>query len=162
MSATDGSADGAADRAACPLCAADGGTVLWRDGRLRVVAVDDADHPGFLRVIWDAHVREMTELDAAARVHLMEVVFAVEAAVRRVLAPDKINLASFGNVVPHVHWHVIARYADDAHFPNPVWGARRRDPDPARLAAQRARLPELHRAVARMPQANQAPVHPAD
>ena len=162
MSAAEGSADGAADSAACPLCAADGGTVLWRDGRLRVVAVDDADHPGFLRVIWDAHVREMTELDAAARVHLMEVVFAVEAAVRRVLAPDKINLASFGNVVPHVHWHVIARYADDAHFPNPVWGARRRDPDPARLAAQRARLPALHRAIAQMPQANQAPAHPAD
>ncbi len=145
---------GAAATAACPLCATDGGTVLWRDGRLRVVAVDDADYPGFLRVIWDTHVREMSELDAAARVHLMEVVFAVESAVRRVLAPDKINLASLGNVVPHLHWHVIARYADDAHFPDPVWGVRRRDPDPARLAAQRAKRPELHRVVAEMLQAS--------
>ncbi len=144
----------AASVASCPLCATDGGTVLRRNGRLRVVAVDDADYPGFLRVIWDAHVREMSELDAAARVHLMEVVFAVESAVRRVLAPDKINLASFGNVVPHVHWHVIARFADDAHFPDPVWGVRRRDPDPARLAAQRAQLPELHRVVVEMLQSN--------
>ena len=155
-------AEGSADRAACPLCAADGGTVLWRDDRLRVVAVDDPDYPGFLRVIWNAHVREMSELDAGARVHIMEAVFAVESAVRRVLAPDKINLASLGNVVPHLHWHVIARYADDAHFPDPVWGTRRRDPEPARLAAQRARRPELHRVIAQMPRSNQAPVRSAN
>ena len=46
---------------------------------------------------------------------------------RTVLAPDKINLASLGNVVPHLHWHVIPRFADDAHFPAPVWAARARD-----------------------------------
>jgi diadenosine tetraphosphate (Ap4A) HIT family hydrolase len=40
------------------------------------------------------------------------------------MAPDKINLASLGNVVPHLHWHVIPRFADDPHFPNPVWGVR--------------------------------------
>ncbi len=146
---------------ACPLCATDGGTVLWREGRLRVVAIDDADYPGFLRVIWDAHVREMSELDTAARIRLMEVVFGVESAVRRVLTPDKINLASLGNVVPHLHWHIIARYADDAHFPDPVWGVRRRDPDPARLATQRAKRPELIRAVVEMLQPSRCSPEPA-
>jgi diadenosine tetraphosphate (Ap4A) HIT family hydrolase len=29
--------------------------------------------------------------------------------------------------VPHLHWHVIPRFADDAHFPDPVWASRRRD-----------------------------------
>ena len=52
---------------------------------------------------------------------------AAEAALRKVMAPDKVNLASLGNVVPHLHWHVIPRFADDPHFPNPVWGARLRD-----------------------------------
>jgi diadenosine tetraphosphate (Ap4A) HIT family hydrolase len=111
----------------CPLCHEDGGEPLYRDDRLRIVLVDDADHPGFLRVIWTAHVKEMTDLAPADRAHCMAAVYAAEAALREVLQPEKINLASFGNMVPHVHWHVIPRFANDAHFPNPVWGERRRD-----------------------------------
>jgi diadenosine tetraphosphate (Ap4A) HIT family hydrolase len=98
--------------------------VLWRDGTCRVVLADEPDHPGFLRVILDAHVKEMTDLPAAARQRLFDVVLAAEAALREVLAPDKVNLASLGNVVPHLHWHVIPRFADDPHFPNAVWGTR--------------------------------------
>jgi len=54
----------------------------------------------------------------------MRVVFAVESAVREVFTPDKVNLAAFGNMAPHLHWHIIPRFMQDAHFPNPVWGAR--------------------------------------
>ncbi len=111
----------------CPLCHEDGGELLYRDDRLRIVLVDDADHPGFLRVIWTAHVKEMTDLTVADRAHCMAAVYTAETALREVLRPDKINLASFGNMVPHVHWHVIPRFADDAHFPNAVWGERKRD-----------------------------------
>lgn len=111
----------------CPLCREDGGAPLYRDDRLRIVLVDDADHPGFLRVIWTTHVKEMTDLAVADRAHCMAAVYAAETALREMLQPYKINLASFGNMVPHVHWHVIPRFADDAHFPNPVWGERRRD-----------------------------------
>ncbi|MCW5625531.1 MAG: HIT family protein [Burkholderiales bacterium] len=111
----------------CPLCSGPGGELLWRDDRLRVIAVDDALHPGFARVVWNAHVREMTDLDADDRAYCMAVVLAVESAVRDLVRPDKINLASFGNVVPHLHWHVIPRWTDDPHFPEPVWGARRHE-----------------------------------
>jgi diadenosine tetraphosphate (Ap4A) HIT family hydrolase len=135
--------------AACELCRLDGGTVLWRDGQLRVVAVDEADYPGFLRVIWNAHVREMSDLAPAARGRLMDAVCAAEAALRAELAPDKVNLASLGNVVPHLHWHLIPRFAGDAHFPQPIWGARQRDPDPTALAARRERLPALAQRVGR-------------
>ncbi|MEW6313864.1 MAG: HIT family protein [Pseudomonadota bacterium] len=111
----------------CELCLSAGGEVLWRDAALRVVLVDDADYPGFCRVIWNAHVREMTDLATAEREHLMRAVFTVEAALRELLEPDKINLASLGNVTPHLHWHVIPRFRGDPHFPNPVWGKRKRD-----------------------------------
>jgi diadenosine tetraphosphate (Ap4A) HIT family hydrolase len=111
----------------CPLCATDGGEVLWSDDRLRVIAVADADHPVFLRVVWQAHVAEMTDLGAADRAHLVDAVWAAESALRDTVQPDKVNLASFGNVVPHLHWHVIARWRDDPHFPNAVWGPRLRD-----------------------------------
>jgi diadenosine tetraphosphate (Ap4A) HIT family hydrolase len=112
----------------CELCAADGGTVLWRDELCRVVRPPVPGYPGFLRVIVNRHVREMTDL--AERERLMRVVFACEAALRQAYNPDKVNLASLGNVVPHVHWHVIARFVDDAHFPDAVWAAARRETRP--------------------------------
>ncbi len=111
----------------CPLCATQDAPAIWRDALLRVVTAGDPDYPGYLRVIWHAHVREMTDLEPAEREHFLLVVLAVERALRDTLHPEKINLASLGNQVPHLHWHVIPRFADDAHFPDPVWAPRRRD-----------------------------------
>lgn len=133
----------------CELCETRGGEVLWQDNLCRVVRVDGGEgraFPGFCRVIWNAHVAEMTGLPSADRRHLMNVVFATEAALRSLLAPDKINLASLGNVVPHVHWHVIPRWRDDSHFPSSIWvdakrsPPTRRSPDNAELAAAIAEL----------------------
>lgn len=126
--------------------------MLWQNGLCRVVRVDEPDYPGFCRVILKRHAREMTDLEPAERDGLMAVVFAVEAVVRETMRPDKMNLASLGNMTPHVHWHVIPRYADDRHFPGPVWASPRREravhpereQDAARLAAALvARLAEL-------------------
>jgi diadenosine tetraphosphate (Ap4A) HIT family hydrolase len=117
----------------CPLCGALNEDVLWRDDLCRVILVDDADYPGFCRVILNRHVAEMTDLDGLERARLMTVVFAVEAALREVLRPTKINLASLGNMVPHVHWHVIPRFADDRHFPEAIWAAPKRPGSARRL-----------------------------
>ena len=114
------------NRTACELCEQVGGTLLWQDASCRVVLVADADYPGFCRVIWKQHVREMTDLSVAERAHLMAAVFSVEAAIRETMHPDKINLASLGNLTPHLHWHVIPRHRHDKHFPQPVWGAAQR------------------------------------
>ena len=115
----------------CPICSdTPGPHWLWRDDRLRVIDARDADHPAFLRVIWHGHEREMTDLSEADRLHLMDVVWQVERCVREIAQPDKINLGSLGNMVPHLHWHVIARWQDDAHFPGSVWSARQRDGAP--------------------------------
>lgn len=107
----------------CPLCQARNENVLWHDATLRVVQVGDPDYSGFCRVTLNRHVKEMTDLPPAERLHLMQAVFAVEAALRELLHPDKVNLASLGNQVPHLHWHVIPRFADDKHFPDPVWAS---------------------------------------
>ncbi len=112
--------------AVCDLCSRDGGEILWRDDKCRVVLVADAGYAGFCRVIWQTHIKEMTDLGEADRQHCMRVVLAVERAVRIVLNPYKINLASLGNMTPHVHWHIIPRDENDAHFPNPVWGEKLR------------------------------------
>ncbi len=112
----------------CELCDEDGGELIWRDSNCRVVYIDEPGYRGFCRVIWAAHVKEMTDLSEEAREKLMRVVFAVETVLRETLRPQKINLASLGNVTPHLHWHVIPRLSEDPHFPNPVWGTRLRAP----------------------------------
>jgi len=113
---------------ACELCESEGGAPIWRDAHCRVVHVAAPGYPGYCRAIWNGHIAEMTDLDEADRARFMRVVWALEAALRELLRPDKINLASLGNATPHLHWHVIPRFRDDPHFPNPIWGTLLRQP----------------------------------
>ena len=122
--------------ATCDFCDSPGGAVLWRDDLCRVVRVDEPDYPGYVRVILNRHASEMGDLEARERDRLMAVVFAVEAAVRETMRPEKMNLASLGNMTPHVHWHVVPRFRDDRHFPHPIWAAPQRE---ATVPEERAR-----------------------
>ena len=121
--------------------------MLWQNDLCRVVRVDEPDYPGFLRVILKRHAREMADLTRDEREALMAVVFEVEAAVRETMQPDKMNLASLGNMTPHVHWHVVPRFRDDRHFPNPIWAAPQRERAPA-LAEREKRAAGLAAALA--------------
>ncbi len=112
----------------CALCKEElkpeDGLLIWRGDDCRVMLVNDPDLPGFCRVIWNRHVVEMTDLTYSEREHLMSLVFTVEEAVRHIMYPDKVNIAALGNMVPHLHWHVIPRYKDDAFFPGSAWSAK--------------------------------------
>ena len=131
----------------CPLCRESGGQLVWRGQRLRVVRAEEPGFPAFYRVVWNAHVAEFSDLSSANRQHCMEAVAVVEQALRDHLAPTKINLAALGNMVPHLHWHVIARHAWDSHFPAPVWAAPQRARDAEREAQVRAALPQAEAAM---------------
>jgi len=133
--------------AGCDLCTNPGGVLLWTSGDWRAVRVQDAAHPAFYRVICNRHVREFSDLPQAGRVHCMALVAAIERVLIDRLRPTKINLAAFGNMVPHLHWHVIARFEWDSHFPNPVWGATMREVEGAAVDRLAVPLPELDAAV---------------
>ncbi len=77
----------------------------------------------------------------------MTVVNIVEHAMRRVLVPDKINLASFGNQVPHVHWHVIPRFSNDSRFPMPIWALRQRTVSEPQLSRRRAQATLMYKQI---------------
>jgi len=109
----------------CELCESAGGRVLWQDHLCRVVGVDDADYPGFCRVIATRHVREMTTSPPRSAERSRGGPRRRGGGARGDAA-DKMNVASLGNVTPHVHWHVIPRFAGDRHFPGPVWAEPRR------------------------------------
>lgn len=126
---------------ACELCSDVGGELLWQGEQYRIVYIDHPGYPGYCRVIWHAHVKEMTDLAGDERARLLQAVFAVETIVRSLLHPEKVNLACLGNMTPHLHWHVIPRFRDDPHFPQPIWGAEQR-------AAARTAAPGLAAAIA--------------
>jgi len=133
--------------AGCELCGL-GESSAWRQvvatPHFTVLRVLDAPaFPAFYRVVWREHVAELTDLAPADRQRCLEAVAAVESVLRESLRPRKINLAALGNMVPHLHWHVIARFDWDSHFPQPIWGAAQRPSDDARLAQVRLALPAL-------------------
>jgi diadenosine tetraphosphate (Ap4A) HIT family hydrolase len=123
------------------------GQLIWRGDDCRVILVNDPDLPGFCRVIWNHHVSEMTDLTSGEREHLMSLVFAVEEAVRYVMHPDKVNIAALGNMVPHIHWHVIPRYQDDVFFPGSVWSKRVREPHSSKLMERKKLVDKLPTAI---------------
>lgn len=110
----------------CPLCNPVGERVIWRGKLVRVIDASDDDLPGFVRVIVKRHAAEMVDLTAEESAMVRKAVRLCELCMLETMHPDKINLASLGNMVPHVHWHVIARYKDDAFFPDSIWSPRRR------------------------------------
>ena len=111
----------------CPLCDAAGGALVFQADKFRVIRADELGFPAFYRVVWSEHVAEFSDLTAADQVLCMQAVAVVEQALRDVLRPSKINLAALGNMVPHLHWHVIARFDWDSHFPAPVWAQAQRE-----------------------------------
>ena len=134
----------------CPLCEADGGLLVFRNDTLRIIQASEAGFPAFYRVVWNRHVAEFSDLSAAERETCMNAVVAVEQVLRSELQPDKVNLAALGNMVPHLHWHVIARFAWDSHFPAPVWSALQRAVDKAQVAAVAAQCNEVSRKIAEL------------
>ena len=140
----------AADNAAagCVLCREAGGLPVWQGAQLRVIRAQEEGFPAFYRVIWTAHVAELSDLSDADRNTCMAVVAAVERVLRERLAPTKINLAALGNMVAHLHWHVIARYDWDSHFPASVWASPLRERDLVREAQLQQELAACDAAMA--------------
>jgi diadenosine tetraphosphate (Ap4A) HIT family hydrolase len=120
----------------CHFCTHDGGEILASNALLRMIAPHEPEFPGLIRVVWNAHIAEMTDLPPEQRSAMMQVVCQVEQLIRDVLRPHKVNLASFGNFVPHLHWHVIPRWEDDSYFPESIWGVKLREV-PAELLKHR-------------------------
>jgi diadenosine tetraphosphate (Ap4A) HIT family hydrolase len=132
----------------CPLCETDGGLLVFRNAQLRVIQAREAGFPAFYRVVWHRHVAEFSDLSPEGREICMQAVVLVEQVLREQLQPDKINLAALGNVVPHLHWHVIARFDWDSHFPAPVWAAPLRSLDEDKIRQVAERCPQVNRLIA--------------
>ena len=113
--------------AGCVLCEGPGGVVIFDSPKFRLIRAEEPGFPAFYRLVWQEHVAEFSDLSADDRALCMDAVVRAESCVREFLKPDKMNLATLGNAVPHLHWHVIARFRWDSHFPGAVWAAAQRE-----------------------------------
>ncbi|ROZ72203.1 HIT family protein [Ramlibacter sp. WS9] len=129
--------------AGCPLCEGAGGIVIYSGPKFRVIRADEPGFPAFYRVVWLDHVTEFSDLPRGERLECIEAAVQVEAVLREHLSPVKVNLATLGNAVPHLHWHVIARFAWDTHFPGSVWAPAQREAPADAIAAIEALRPAL-------------------
>ena len=132
----------------CPLCDADGGLLVFKNDQLRVIQAVETGFPAFYRVVWHAHVAEFSDLPPDQRSQCMEVVVSVEKTLREQLQPTKVNLAALGNAVLHLHWHVIARFDWDSHFPGSVWAAPQRAVDVGKLSQLALECARVNRILA--------------
>jgi diadenosine tetraphosphate (Ap4A) HIT family hydrolase len=132
----------------CPLCDGPGGLPVFSGPKFRVIRAQEPGFPAFYRLVWNDHVAEFTDLAAPDRERCMAAVAEVELLLRSHLRPDKVNLAALGNAVPHLHWHIVARFAWDSHFPASVWAGANRVASPEHLAALETLLPALEKELA--------------
>lgn len=76
-------------------------------------------YPGWCSLFMKDHVEHLDLLSTKRQSELWDDVMLVAAAIRRAFAPRRLNYENLGNVVPHVHWHIIPRFTQPA------------DPDPS-------------------------------
>jgi len=81
----------------------------------------DQFFPGYCFVLTKSHVTELFHLDVATRNSVIAEVNAVAAALYSLFQPTKINYELLGNMVPHMHWHVVPRFTADPLWPRPIW-----------------------------------------
>ncbi len=98
---------------------------IFKHRTLRV-EVHPADIP-WLKVFSAVAYKEMSECDEETKRNIFLVLDGIETEMIRYYRPEKINIASFGNYLPHLHWHIMARFKNDSHFPEPMWGVRQRE-----------------------------------
>ena len=132
----------------CPLCETNGGQLVFRHEKFRIIQAVEAGFPAFYRVVWTQHMAEFSDLSLEDRNICMNAVVLIEQILRSELQPLKVNLAALGNVVPHLHWHVIARFGWDSHFPAPVWAAPARPVNDDKIRQVAERCQQVNRLIA--------------
>lgn len=105
----------------CPLCTLHTENFIWTDGLFGLLNVSDNVFPCYFRLICRKHVTEVTDLTPKERARMWQLLETIESCIREIQRPVKVNWAQFGNQVPHLHWHIIARWVDDDRFPASPW-----------------------------------------
>jgi len=100
-------------------------SLIYENKTVRI-EVEESEIP-WLKIFTQDHYREMSEVPVPVKQEIYELLDLIEKEMLHYYTPKKINIASFGNYMPHVHWHIMARFEEDSYFPEPMWGTKQRE-----------------------------------
>jgi len=96
------------------------------ENRLIKIEIEQSEIP-WLKVFTQKAHKEFSDCSTEEREEIWKVLDIIEKEMLSFFKPKKINIASFGNYMPHVHWHIMARFKEDSFFPEPMWGKAQRE-----------------------------------
>ncbi len=92
------------------------------------VQIEKSEIP-WLKIFTNENIKEFSQCNQETKLEILEALDIIEKEMLEYFKPEKINIASFGNYVPHVHFHIMARFKEDSYFPEPMWGKQQRESD---------------------------------
>ena len=109
----------------CPLCSPSNENIIFQNDFLRVVLIDEI--PGYIRIITQKHIKEFSDLSDKEASEIMLLAKKIEKILINTLNPDKVNIAMLGNMVAHLHIHIIPRFKNDPWWPGAIFCEKQRD-----------------------------------
>ena len=100
-------------------------SVIYENENIRI-EVESSEIP-WLKIFTQHPYKEMSEVPGLIKFEIYDLLDIIEKEMISYYDPKKINIASFGNYIPHVHWHIMARFEEDSYFPEPMWGTKQRE-----------------------------------
>ena len=100
-------------------------SILYQNDTIKI-ETETSEIP-WLKIFTQTAYKEMSEVPKIVKFEIYELLDVIEKEMLIYYKPQKINIASFGNYVPHVHWHIMARFKEDSYYPEPMWGTRQRE-----------------------------------
>jgi len=102
-------------------------SIIYENKNIKI-EVEESEIP-WLKIFTQETYKEMSEVPAEIKFEIYDLLDIIEKEMIAYYTPKKINIASFGNYMPHVHWHIMARFEEDSYFPEPMWGTKQREGD---------------------------------
>jgi len=90
------------------------------------IEIENSEIP-WLKIFTIENIKEFSQCNIETKQEIFKYLDIIEKEMLDYFKPKKINIASFGNYVPHVHFHIMARFEEDSYFPEPMWGKKQRD-----------------------------------
>ena len=100
-------------------------SLIYKNDLIKI-EIEKAEIP-WLKIFTIENIKEFSQCNNETKQEIFKYLDIIEKEMLDYFKPDKINIASFGNYVPHVHFHVMARFKEDSYFPEPMWGKTHRE-----------------------------------
>ncbi len=99
--------------------------IIYKNNLIKV-EIEKSEIP-WLKIFTQENHKEFSECNTETKSQIWKALDIIEKEMINYFEPEKINIASFGNYVPHVHFHIMSRFKEDSYFPEPMWGKKQRD-----------------------------------